>query len=429
MCGQARKPLENVRSGRSRQPVQIAEWYHRETMRLAPRVVRQTESATMAVARRAAELRAQGVTLIDLGPGELAVDSPTVAVDAARSALASGDTRYTAVDGPLVLRQAIAARFAPLGAPWTGTGDTIVTVGAKGALFAAMQALVGRGDRVVIPTPRWSTLAAQVELAGGEVIDAPTADAGFALRAQDLLRRIDSRTVAVVLNSPCNPTGAVMPSDELGDLVAGCAQRDIALISDETYRDFYYPDPDEARRAAPSVAEFAAQHPGTVCLVSSVSKAYAMTGWRIGYALGPPVLVSAMRLVQGHLTSNATSFAMVGAIAALREAEADVERNVKDCARNRGLVIEALRDAPMTLIPPKGAFYAWVHVETPESTTDLARRLLEESRVVVVPGEAFGAPGYLRISLAASSEDLMVGLGRLRQALSGRSTNPAFASG
>lgn len=386
-------------------------------MRLAPRVVRQTESATMAVARRAAELRRQGVPLIDLGPGELAADSPAVAVEAARQALASGDTRYTAVDGPPVLRRAIAARFAAVGGPWSGDGDTIVTVGAKGALFAAMQALVGPGDRVVIPSPRWSTLGAQVDLAGGEVLDVATSDRGFALLAEDLLGRIDEKTVAVVLNSPCNPTGAVMPFEELSRLVVGCARRGVVLISDETYRDFYYPDPGESRRVAPSVAEFASDHPETVCLVSSVSKAYAMTGWRIGYALGPPGLITAMRLVQGHLTSNPTSFAMAGALAALEHGADDISRNVSACARNRQLLMDALQGTPVTMIRPKGAFYAWIRVETAESTAELARRLLEENQLVVVPGEAFGAPGHLRISLAAGSEELIEGLSRLRQAL------------
>ena len=362
--------------------------------------------------------------LIDLGPGELAADSPPIAIEAARRALAEGDTRYTAVDGPPVLRRAIAERFAPVGAPWTGEGDTIVTVGAKGALFAAMQSLVGPGDKVVIPTPRWSTLAAQVELAGGQVIDAPTADRGFALEAKTLLERVDDETIAVILNSPCNPTGAVMPADELEQLVAGCARRGVALLSDETYRDFYYPEPEESRRLAPSVAEFAAEYQDTVCLVSSVSKSYAMTGWRVGFALGPPVLISAMRLIQGHLTSNATSFAMAGAAAALEAAQSNVESNVLACARNRRLLLDALEDGPLTVLRPKGAFYAWVHTGTTESTADLARRLLEESRVVVVPGEAFGAPGHLRISLAAGAEDLREGLERLRQALD---RSPHFA--
>lgn len=386
-------------------------------MRLAQRVVRQNESATMAVARRAAELRAQGARLIDLGPGELAADSPTVAVKAAQDALSHGATRYTSVDGPAVLRQAIASRFVEAGAPWTGDGDVIVTVGAKGALFAATQSLVDPGDRVVIPTPRWSTLAAQVELAGGEVVDVPTAAAGFALRAEPLLASIDDRTVAVVLNSPCNPTGAVMAADELGRLVQGCARRGVVLISDETYRDFYYPEAGESRRTAPSVAEFATRHPDTVCLVSSVSKAYAMTGWRIGYALGPRKIIAAMRLVQGHLTSNATSFAMVGALAALRDGADAVERNVADCLHNRQLVLDALADGPLRVIPPRGAFYAWIRIDTRESSAELARRLLEECGVVVVPGEAFGEPGFLRISLAARTEDLMEGVARLQRAL------------
>lgn len=384
----------------------------------------------MAVARRAGQLRAQGVKLFDLGAGEPSMPSPQSAVEGAVAALRAGHTRYTAVDGLADLRTSLAAAYSGTGAPWTGEGDVTVTVGAKSALVQAALALVDPGSEVVIPSPCWMTLQAQVRLAGGDPVAVPmSAAGGFELYAAPLLDAITDRTRAVVLNSPCNPTGAVMSQDELRLLVAECADRDVVVVSDETYGAFVYnssPRTDDrpvAKPAGTSVADLAGEFPDTVLLVSAFSKAYAMTGWRVGYALGPQQLICAMRSLQTHTTSNATSFAMHGALAALKQEAAYRADHVRHCAANRELVGAILGDHPrLRYVPPRGAFYAFprVHLNAcayGNSTVEIAAKLLDERQVVVVPGEAFGAPSHLRISFAGDSDELRQGLERFAAAL------------
>lgn len=400
-------------------------------MQLSQRVLRESESATMAVARRASELRAQGVELVDLGAGEPFVDSPQRAVEAAVAALRSGHTRYTAIDGLADLRLGVAEQYQGFHAPWTGREDTLITVGAKAALVQAALALVDPGSEVVLAKPCWRTLASQVALAGGHpVLVAMDPTLGFALRAQPLVDAMTEKTRAVVLNSPCNPTGAVMSADQLRLLVVECERRGIVLVSDETYGAFDYSFLEEETEGesvagvrAPSVAELAGEFPDTVLLVSSFSKAFAMTGWRVGFALGPVALIKAMRSVQSHTTSNATSFAMHGALAALRFEGAFQREHLLACAANRALVTGALAGCEsIHYAPPQGAFYAFPKINlggvaTCSTSAEFARCLLEEHRVVVVPGEAFGAPGHLRISFAARSQTLLDGLGRIVTAL------------
>jgi len=394
-------------------------------------VLGEAESDTMAVFRRSAELRARGVELCDLGAGEPSFPSPPQAVAAAIAALRAGHTRYTAVEGLVDLRRELALDYQEFGARWSGDDDVLVTVGAKSALLEAALSLVDPGSEVVIPTPCWQTLPAQVRLAGGRpvLVEMERAN-GFALEADRLIQALSSATRAVVINSPCNPTGAVMEGSHLRRLVAECARREIAVVSDETYGVFVYDDPDgEGRRATDrsgsrsSVASLAGEFPETVLLVAAFSKAFAMTGWRVGYALGPTTLIQAMRSVQSHMTTNATSFAMHGALAALRLEKVYQAEHVSWCAANREMVKEAFAGHPrLDYRPAPGSFYAFPRLElsgrgSGESTVEVARRLLDEQRVVVVPGEAFGAPGYLRISFAAARDQLAVGLQRIAEAL------------
>ncbi len=371
----------------------------------------------MALARRAGEMRAAGIELFDLGAGEPGRSSPSCAVEEAVAALRSGRTRYTAVDGLADLRRAVAARYAKLGAPWTGDGDVLITVGAKAALFEAVLALVEGGDEVIVPSPCWSTLTAQVRLAGGRPIEAPMSpDDGFALRAEPILERFGPKTKAVILNSPSNPTGAVIGAEPLDTVVRACAEAGVVLVSDETYSDFVYEEV-----AHSSVAALAQEFPETVILVSSFSKGYAMTGWRVGFALGHPQVIEAMRTVQSHATSNATTFAMHGAVVALAQATGDLLDHVEQCTRNRETVGRLLSGhRRISYHPPDGAFYAFPRILIDqESVSDFAQRLLERDHVVVVPGKAFGAPEHLRLSFAGDSTDLERGLERLIGALPG----------
>lgn len=388
-------------------------------MRLAGRIGRTRESATVRLARRVKVLRESGADLVDLGAGEPSFGSPRVAVEAAREALHQGLTGYTSVDGRSDLRRALADRFRQrYGAPWSGVGDTLVTVGAKAALFQLALALFDDRDEVIVPSPCWVSLPAQVELAGARSVLVPTLERDrFAIRSEPLLAAITPRTRAILVNSPCNPTGGVASKKALEELVEGCAQHGIVLISDETYEAFVY----DGRRHA-SVAELAAQHQESVVLVGSFSKSYAMTGWRVGYAMGPPDLMAAVRLVQSHSTSNATSFAQPGALAALLEAQEKVEESVALCQRHRDLVVQELGQIRgVRCHQPQGSFYAFAEVSgrfdgRRTDATALAESLLEEQGVVVVPGAAFGDDRFLRLSFAAETEQLREGLDRIGRA-------------
>ncbi|HSM14065.1 MAG TPA: aminotransferase class I/II-fold pyridoxal phosphate-dependent enzyme, partial [Thermoanaerobaculia bacterium] len=248
-----------------------------------------------------------------------------------------------------------------------------------------------------------------------EVVEVPTDDAdGFTPRAEPLLAAIGPRTRAVILNSPCNPTGGVMPAQDLRALVEGCARRGVVVISDETYERFVY-DGDTAASAATLAAEF----PETVALVGSFSKTYAMTGWRLGYLLGPSELVDAAARIQGHATSNPTSFAMVGALAALEGAEPEVEAMIAEYQARRDLLVPRLTAIPgIRCAVPRGAFYAFPDVSAlfgdgAGSSVEWAERLLEEEAVALVAGEAFGSDRHVRISFACSRETLEKGVERI----------------
>ncbi|HVR10805.1 MAG TPA: aminotransferase class I/II-fold pyridoxal phosphate-dependent enzyme, partial [Thermoanaerobaculia bacterium] len=280
-------------------------------MKLSARAAAMGESATLRVARRALELKAKGVSLVDFGAGEPDFASPAVAVQAACQALADGFTRYTAGSGTPELRQALAERArVRYGAPWTAR-QSVVTVGAKAALFQLALALFEDGQEVVLPAPSWVSFDEQIRFAGARPVPVQTCDEdGFRIHAGPILEAVTARTRAILLNSPCNPTGGVIPAADLREIVAFAAERGLLVISDETYERFVYEQPHA------SAAALAAEFPQTVVLVGSFSKTYAMTGWRIGYLMGPPAVVQAVENIQSHATSNPTSFAMVGALAA-----------------------------------------------------------------------------------------------------------------
>jgi aspartate aminotransferase len=378
-----------------------------------------SESATLQVSRKAAELRARGVEVVDFGAGEPDFDTPAIAVEAARQALARGFTRYTNSSGIPELRAALADSLRQRhGAPWAPS-QTVVTVGAKAALFELALALFESGQEVVIPSPCWVSFPEQVRFTGAEPVAAPTAIAdGFRIHADAVLAALTPRTRAVLLNSPCNPTGGVVGADDLRAIVEEAARRGVLVVSDETYERFLY---DGAPHA--SAAALAAEFPETVVLVGSFSKTYAMTGWRIGFLAGPPAIVRAVENVQSHATSNPTSFAMVGALEALRGAEEAVGRMIAEYQWRRDYLIPRLNALPGVVCPPPaGAFYAFPDVsrcyrDGRRGAIAFSEFLLERARVAVVPGEAFGADDHVRISFACSREALECGLRRLADVL------------
>jgi aspartate aminotransferase len=388
-------------------------------VRLAARASRIGESATLRVARRAAELKARGVPVVDFGAGEPDFPSPPVAVQAAREALANGFTKYTAGSGTPELRQALAASFhRRFGSPWSA-GQSVVTVGAKGALFELALALFDEGQEVVLPAPCWVSFEEQIRFAGARPVLVPTAvEDGFRIHADAILAAVTERTRAILVNSPANPTGGVIGADDLRRIAAAAAERGLLLIADETYERFLY---DGASHA--SAAALAAEFPQTVVLVGSFSKTYAMTGWRIGYLLGPAPVVQAVDAIQSHATSNPTSFAMVGALAALLGAEPEVEQMIAEYQARRDLLIPRLNSLPgFRCRPPDGAFYAFPEVAGAyrpgrQGSVDFAEFLLERAQVAVVPGAAFGADDHIRISFACSRATLEEGLARISDLL------------
>jgi aspartate aminotransferase len=387
-------------------------------VKLSARAAAIGESATLQVARRAAELKAQGVDLVDFGAGEPDFNSPAVAVEAACRALADGFTRYTAGSGIPELRQALAnwarERY---GAPWSAP-QSVVTVGAKAALFQLALALLEPGDEVVLPSPAWVSFEEQIRFAGAlPVTVAAHAADGFRLHAEPLIAAVTARTRAILINSPCNPTGGMIAADELRELVRFAARHGLIVISDETYERFAYDQPHA------SAAVLAAEFPETVVLVGSFSKTYAMTGWRLGYLLGPLPLVRAVESIQSHATSNPTSFAMKGALAALCGAEAVVEEMIAEYRARREMLIPRLNQLPgWRCQPPQGAFYAFPDVSGAfrpgrQGSVEFTEFLLEEARVAVVPGAAFGADDHIRISFACSRAELSEGLERMAAVL------------
>jgi aspartate aminotransferase len=373
------------------------------------------ESATLRVTRRAAELKARGVELADFGAGEPDFASPPAAVEAAREALARGFTKYTPGSGIPELREAVAASWRERqGAPWSAA-QSVITVGGKAALFELALALFEEGQEVVLPTPCWVSFPEQIRFAGATPVGVPTSgEDGFRIHAEALLAAVTERTRAILLNSPSNPTGGVVGAEDLREIVAFAARRGLLVISDETYERFLY---DGASHA--SAASLAAEFPETVVLVGSFSKTYAMTGWRVGYALGPQAVIRAVEQVQSHATSNPTSFAMVGAVAALCQAEGSIGPMIAAYQERRDFLVPRLNRIPgFECRPPAGAFYAFPRVAAAyrpgrEGSGAFAEFLLEEGGVAVVPGEAFGSDEHIRLSFACSLDTLALGLERM----------------
>jgi aspartate aminotransferase len=389
-------------------------------VKLSARVSRIGESATLRVTRRAAELKRAGVSLVDFGAGEPDFSSPPEVVEAARRALAEGFTRYTPGSGIPELREEVADLYRrEHKAPWTAA-QSVITVGGKAALFETALAVFEDGQEVVLPSPAWVSLPEQIRFAGAVPVLVPTSgDDGFRIHAGPLLDAVTERTRAILINAPCNPTGGVISAEDLRTVVELAASRGLLVISDETYFRFVY-----GGLPPVSAAALAAEFPDTVIVVGSFSKTFAMTGWRVGYMLGPAPVVRAVEIIQSHATSNPTSFAMIGALEALRSAEPSVKVMIAEYAARRELLIPRLNELPgFVCRPPDGSFYAFPHVAAcygpgrGEDSTAFTEFLLEKARVAVVPGAAFGSDEHIRISFACSRETLAEGLRRLAAVL------------
>ena len=376
------------------------------------------ESATIAVSARANALRAAGRAVIDLGAGEPDFATPRYVLDAAHRALDSGATRYTQVEGIATLREAIAANASALAGDTIGSDQIVVTAGTKQALFNACFALFGAGDEVLVPTPGWTSYYEMLALARAVPIAVRGARATqLKVTADDLRSAATPYTRGLVINSPTNPTGAVYSREELAELLACAEEQGWWVISDEIYREISYSGP------APSVLQIARNRDRLV-VVDGVAKAYAMTGWRVGWSIAPRELTRSMCALQSHTTSNAATISQHAALAALSDQQASraaVSHMVDEFRRRGDAAVAILRDAGADVIDPCGAFYLYIHVGSasdanPEPGSVFARRLLEEFEVAVVPGSAFHSPEWIRVSYAAPADQVLEGVRRIVRA-------------
>src|SRR5579864_4929021 len=385
-----------------------------EIFRLADRVNRISPSPTMVVLAAAEQLKSQGVDVADFGAGEPDFPTPEHIKRAAIQALDENRTKYTPVPGIPALRQAICEWHArELGSSYQ-PAECVVNVGGKHSIFNAVSCLINSGDEVIIPSPYWVSYPDIVKYAGGKpVILATHAEDNFVLRAADLEKLITPRTRMVIADSPSNPSGAVIPPDEFAKVLDVCQRHGVWLLADECYSHFTYGD------AKPFSIASVSGSKNTVIVVGSFSKTFAMTGWRLGYVLAPAPLVTAVTKLQSQSTSNPTSIAQYAGLAAMRGPMDGVATMLAEYARRRERIVAGLRAIPgITCAAPQGAFYVFPNIsahynaEMPDDMA-VARLLLEREHVAVVPGEAFGAPGYVRISYATSIERIEEGLRRL----------------
>jgi len=385
-------------------------------MQFSERISRISVSSTLAVVMKADKLKASGVDVVDFGAGEPDFPTPENIKKAAVESLQQNFTKYTPTGGIRELRQAIVDRHAQdFGSNYT-MEECLVTVGGKQAIFEAIAATVNHGDEVILPVPFWVSFMDIIQYAGGRAVLLQTRESeNFAVRAEALEKLITPRTRMIVVNSPNNPTGAVVPPEEMDKHLALAASHKILLMSDECYCHFFYDGRKPFSLGASKDRE-------NLLIVGSLSKTYAMTGWRIGFALGPAKLIANMLKLQSHSTSNPTSFAQKGAVEALRGPQDSVRIMLAEYQWRRDRIVAGLRAIPgIRCTLPEGAFYVYPNVgeflkkDGLADITVLAEKLLEQTHVAVVPGAAFGTSDHIRISYAASRQQIEEGLRRLKE--------------
>jgi aspartate aminotransferase len=393
-------------------------------VRLADRMKRIQPSATLAISAKAKAMKAQGIDVVGFGAGEPDFDTPSHIKEAAIQATLEGFTKYTPVGGTEELKDAIRDRvWQDLGLRYERS-QVIVCCGAKHAVYNAVMALFQEGDEVLIPSPYWVSYPEILAMAGATAVIVPTMEEhGFKVRPEELRRAITPRSRGLILNSPSNPTGSVYTQEEMEALGRVILEEGLLVISDDIYDKLVYTDSEPGH-----IVKVSRELADSTILVNGVSKTYAMTGWRIGYALGPQELISAMDTVQGQSTSNPTSIAQKAAVAALRGPQDCVELMVEEFDRRRRYMVERLnRMEGVSCLEPQGAFYVFLNVagylgkrcghREVRNPSELAAYLLEEARVAVVAGEPFGSDRHLRLSFALSMEEIQKGLDRIHEAL------------
>jgi aspartate aminotransferase len=382
-------------------------------------------SSTLAVQAKAKALRAQGLDVISFGAGEPDFDTPARIKEAAARAMQAGHTKYTEVGGVPELRKAVCTKLRRDNGLEYEPADVVVSVGAKHTLFNVALALLNPGDEVIVPSPFWVSYPEQIRLLGAVPVPVATSETtGFDLEPDRVRAAVTARTRMIIVNSPNNPTGAVFSRAALEAVARLAVERDLLVVSDECYEALTF----EGRHV--SIAQLGPEVKARTLVVNTCSKAYAMTGWRIGYAAGPRALIKAMTDVQSQVTSNPSSIAQWAAVEALTGPQDEVATMAAEFDRRRHLIVDGLNALPgVRCIMPKGAFYAFANVaglfgravpgggKKLGGSADVAEFLLDQARVAVVPGLDFGSDAHVRLSYATSTALIQDGLARMRAAI------------
>src|ERR1043165_1333019 len=382
----------------------------------ADNVAQMKASATLAAMQAAETMRAAGVDVVDLGAGEPDFDTPQNIKDAAAEAMRAGKTKYTPAAGTRELQRAIIEMYArDFGANYE-RNEVMATSGGKQAIFNAVVSLINPDDEVLIPRPYWVSFPEMAAFARGRAGLIDTAENGFVLTADMVRRAIPPKTRLIILNSPSNPSGRVIPPAEFKEIMEVVAEKDIYAVSDECYLRFVY-QPATVFSAASLRPELRKR----LCIAGSFSKTYAMTGWRVGYALANADWTKAMLKVQGHSTSNTNSIAQWAAVEALNGPQESVGVMLAEYTRRRAWLLNVLKEIPgIACNEPEGAFYAFPDVrgcvqKDLKTSGDFAQKLLEEEHTVVTDGAGFGAEGFVRISYATSMSQIQEGVARIKR--------------
>lgn len=379
-----------------------------------------TESITLAISAKAKQMKARGIDVVNLSVGEPDFDTPRIIKQAAIRAIQQGFTKYTPAAGIPELKQVIINKLKRDNGLVYQPSEIVVSCGAKHSIFNAIQALCNPGDEIIIPSPYWVSYPEQVKVSQAKCVFVPCKEAnGFRLKAADVANKISRKTKVIIINSPNNPTGAVYEPDELAKLAKLAVQKQIFVISDEIYEKLVY-----GKTKHISIASFGKRIKDVTVIINGVSKAYAMTGWRIGFAAAPAYLVKLMSQLQSHVTSNPTSIAQMASVTAYQKAQTSVSRMVNEFARRRNYLIKRLSLMPyITSHQPDGAFYAFPNIRRLIGRTlqghrikdslVLSELILTYARVAVVPGIAFGSNNHIRLSYANSIKNIAKGIDRL----------------
>ncbi|NLM71836.1 MAG: pyridoxal phosphate-dependent aminotransferase [Synergistaceae bacterium] len=392
-------------------------------MRISARARKMQPSATLAVSAKAKALKREGRPVISFGAGEPDFDSPHAAIRSAEEAMMKGHTHYTPSSGIPELKEAVCDYYKERFGLAYKPSDVVVGAGAKPLLYEALGCLVDPGDEVLVFTPAWVSYVEQIRFFDAVPVLVDTSDTGFVPSMEKVLQAVTPRTRAMIVNTPNNPTGAVYDEESLRSLGKLAVERDIVILFDEIYERLVYGDSvhHHILGLVPEARE-------NTIIINGVSKAFAMTGWRIGYSLGPSEIMGYLSDLQGHITSNACSVAQWASVGALKDAEEDVKAMHASFGKRRDLIVCLMKEIPgIAFTEPKGAFYVWFNIEKllgkswkgQELTDDatFCKVLLESKYVALVPGSAFMADGNIRVSYANSEDEIREGMARLKEFL------------